>query len=58
MPRTFSGDEMADWWEGRKVRIPIPTRKIIEQMYGPNWRHPFPDFRWNLDPFLTGYCRY
>ena len=54
----FIGDEMADWWEGRKVRIPVPTRKIIEQMYGANWRYPFPDFRWNLDPFLTGYCRY
>ena len=48
---------MAEWWEGRKVRIPVPTRKIILQMYGENWRYPFPDFRWNLDPFLTGYCR-
>ena len=49
---------MAEWWEGRKVRIPVPIRKIILQMYGANWRHPFPVWRWNLDPFLTGYCRY
>ena len=54
----MSGVEMAEWWEGRRVRIPVPTGKIVLHMYGPNWRHPFPNYRWNLDPFLTGYCRY
>ena len=49
---------MADWWEGRRVRIAVPTGKAVLHMYGPNWRHPFPNYRWDLDSFLTGYCRY
>ena len=46
------------WWEGRRVRIPVPTEKAVEHMYSANWRHPFTSWRWELDPFLTGYCRY
>ena len=52
------GAEMADWWEGRRVRIAVPTGRAVLHMYGPNWRHPFPNYRWDLDSFLTGYCRY
>ena len=52
------GAEMFSWWEGRKVRIPLPTRKVVETMAGPNWRIPMNQWRWDLDPFLTGYCRY
>ena len=45
-------------WEGRKVRLPSPVEPVLVAMYGPNWRHPVTEWRWDVDPFLTGYCRY
>ena len=47
-----------EWWEGRRVRVPVPTERAVEHMYSANWRVPFPQWRWDLDPFLTSYCRY
>ena len=54
----MEGAEEVMWWEGRKVRIPVPTERIVEHMYSVNWRKPFTNWRWDIDPFLTGYCRY
>ena len=48
----------ATFWEDMKVRLPVPVESTLECMYGKNWRHPFPKYRWDLDPFLTGYCHY
>ena len=45
-------------WEGRRVRLPSPVEPVLVAMYGPNWRHPVTEWRWDVDPFLTGYCRY
>ena len=54
----MEGVEEVSWLEGRKVRVPVPTERIVEHMYSINWRHPFTKWRWDLDPFLTGYCKY
>ena len=54
----MEGAEEVMWWEGRRVRIPVPTEKAVEHMYSVNWRTPFDNWRWDVDPFLTGYCRY
>ena len=54
----MSGAEEVMWWEGRRVRIPVPTEAALEHMYSANWRTPFTNWRWDVDPFLTGYCRY
>ena len=55
---TYLGIGEATFWEEKKVRLPVPVESTLECMYGKNWRHPFPQYRWNLDPFLTGYCQY
>ena len=55
---TMEGVEEVSWLAGRKVRVPVPTERIVEHMYSINWRHPFTKWRWDLDPFLTGYCKY
>ena len=54
----MEGAEEVMWLEGRKVRIPVPTEKALKHMYSVNWRTPFKNWRWYVDPFLTGYCRY
>ena len=55
-PMSGVGEAMV--WEGRMVRIPIPVLPTIEAMYGKNWKHPVPNWRWDIDPFLTSYCKY
>ena len=44
-------------WGGRKVRLQSPMEPVLVAMFGPNWRQPDNNWRWNVDPFLIGYCK-
>ena len=46
------------WWEGLSINLPYPVPDCLEHMYGVNYQHHFNDWRWDLYPFLTGYCLY
>ena len=41
-----------------RVFLPFPVEPALIRMYGPDYRHPVQQWRWALDPFLTGYCQY
>ena len=45
-------------WEDKSIRAPEPTEDILKSMYGVNWKYGLEEWRWDIDPFLTGYCRY
>ena len=39
------------------VFLPYPVEAALEAMYGVNYRQPVTEWRWSVDPFLTGYCK-
>ena len=42
----------------KSIRIPESKENILKSNYGVNWKHELEEWRWDIDPFLTGYCRY
>ena len=36
------------------VFLPYPVEPALIAMYGDNFRQPVTDWRWSIDPFLTG----
>ncbi|MCK9463336.1 MAG: glycosyltransferase [Proteobacteria bacterium] len=43
-----------DIW-GFEWNIPSSIEEYLEKIYGPNWRIPDPNWRWNTDPFCIDY---
>ena len=46
------------WWGGLDINLPYPVPASLEHMYGANYLHQVNNWRWDVDPFLTGYCLY
>ena len=46
------------WRETVLVRIPVPVKDAVIAIYGRNFDHPLTDWKWDIYPFLTGYCSY
>ena len=56
-PLTGVREVTVPMWGGRKVRLQSPMEPVLVAMFGPNWRQPDNNWRWNVDPFLIGYCK-
>ena len=46
------------WWSGVRLHLPYPVEPALIKMYGVNYTQPVQQWRWDLDPFLLGYCHY